>query len=1386
MYDFFIDDDEPPKLFFSLRNTTISEDGGGTYIDVVQTSVLPDARNVTIKATPVSPAETKDYTLSGSTLTIPAHEHFGESLYLAAIDNDTDAPDKMVIISGKTGDTQTDLDPKDVTLTITDDEDAPIVSLKLSETRIPEKEGESTITASLNHPSSETTTIEVSTDPVSPAVADDFTLSDTTLTIEAGETSSSGSVTITANDNDVEEDDKTIVISGSASNTQGVTEPEDVTLTITDKPHVTLALSNSSITEKGGKATVTASLDYPSSEITTVTVSVEPDSPAVAEDFVVTGTTLTIAAGEESSSGTVTISAIDNDTDAPDKTLTVSGSASNRDGVTDPEDLILTIEDDEDAPAMTLVLGGISVLEDGRWVIEENGGQAAVSANLSHPSSEATTVTVTIAVSSGESGDVIYGTGATLTIPPGKKKSNGFVLLVANDNDVDAPDNVVTVLGSASNSQGVYGPGAVSFAILDDEDTPTVTLELSKTPIPEKGGKSTVTATLSHPSSEVTAVTISATPVPPTVGGDFSLTSNRTLTIAAGERSSKGVVTISAIDSDTDDPDKTVAVSGSASNQHGVTDPQDVTLIITDKPVITLLLSSTSISEKAGETAVSAMLDRPSSATTTITVSATPVSPAVAGDFRLTSNRRLTIAAGAESSSGTVKVIANDNDIDAPDKAITIKTRVTNTQGVLAPAAKTLTIVDDEEAPTVTLALSESSIREDGGKAEVTAALDYPSSEKTTVTVSATPVPPAVAADFTLGERTLTIAAGETTSSGVVTIAANDNDVDAPHKTITIEATASNKQGVTDPSDLALTITDDEVIFDLAGLEDVELPENQSYSVMVTLSGDEPVDAVAWALSGADASLFALSEAADNEATVSMAARDFETPVDADGNNVYQFTLTATDAEDNEASASASITVTDVAEDAAPEQERRLMRSLVSGVARSALDGAVDVIGMRFDAAPGASALSIAGWPVRGAHSPEALAERRPGDLTPAADPTGLRSDATVSDAALLSGSAFTLPLGTSDANIGGDPSWTVWGRGDWRQFEGPVEKGRYDGSLRAGWLGLDARLSERFLTGLAISRGTSETDYSTEENQGRLETALTSIWPYLQMTMHSGGEAQLVLGVGRGEVEHHPADRQAERADLDMVAASVGGRLPVARHGRFTLATTGAVSLAEFWTDGSPVASIGDLKATSWRLRGGVEAEHDGLALTASGWTLQPRVALALRRDGGDGITGTGAELSTGARLSAPRTRFSLNASGHWLALHSESGVREWGASLEARLMPGDNGRGFSLALGPTWGSPQDGVLMRERLFEDDHFIDRNPWNPSLTARAGYGFANSGGLLTPFAEIQLAGDRDDADRYRLGIAFTSPAGLAVKLSGEHRAISNPDTRIGLDLHVRF
>ena len=505
---------------------------------------------------------------------------------------------------------------------------------------------------------------------------------------------------------------------------------------------------------------------------------------------------------------------------------------------------------DEDIEACTVVKVTIELSSTS---INENGGSTTVTAKLDRALGAEATVVISATPQSGATNsDYELSTNTTLTIGAGETTSTGTVTITAVDNDRDEPDKKITVQGTASSTETVTGPDDVTLTIEDDEITPTVTLELSSSSINENGGSTTVTAILDRALSAEATVLISVTPQSGAANSDYELSTNTTLSFNAGETTSTGTVTITAVDNGRDEPDKTIAVSGTATSTETVTGPVDVTLTIEDDedaPTVTLELSSTSILENGGSTIVTATLDRPSSAETTVTVSANHMSPVMASDYVLSDNTTLTIGVGATTSTGEVSITAVDNDVDTPDKAVTIQGMAVNAQGITDPTGVTLTITDDDNAPMVTLVLSSASISENGGSTTVAATLDRPSSSVTRVMVSADPQPPATSADYVASPNaTIIIAAGKIESTGEVTITAVDNDVDTPNKTVTIQGVATNAQGITSPANVTLTITDDDVAAVTAPLS-VAVTEGSSSDLSVALSS-QPTGAVTVMITG--------------------------------------------------------------------------------------------------------------------------------------------------------------------------------------------------------------------------------------------------------------------------------------------------------------------------------------------------------------------------------------------------------------------------------------------------------------------------------------------------------------------------------------------------------
>ena len=271
-----------------------------------------------------------------------------------------------------------------------------------------------------------------------------------------------------------------------------------------------------------------------------------------------------------------------------------------------------------------------------------------------------------------------------------------------------------------------------------------------------------------------------------------------------------------------------MTVSGSADNTLGVEPPLSQTLTITDDEspttTVTLTVSPGTVSEGATGMAqtvtVTAAFDgAPRPADTAVTVSVADGTAVAGTDYTAVSNVTITIATGDTSGTATFTLAPVDDNVDEPNETVVV-TGTTTVSGlnVAPPGGLRVTVEDDDDAPAVKLVLSPDSVSENGGSSTVTAELEHPSSEETTVRVSASPVTPAEADDYTLSGSVLTIVAGQTASTGTVTIAAEDNNVHAPDKRVTVSGSARNDQGVEPPSSKTLTITENDTASDTVEL----------------------------------------------------------------------------------------------------------------------------------------------------------------------------------------------------------------------------------------------------------------------------------------------------------------------------------------------------------------------------------------------------------------------------------------------------------------------------------------------------------------------------------------------------------------------------------------
>ena len=800
-----ITDDDVPAVTvqFSQGSYTVAE--GATQSVTVTLSADPE-RTVVVPITTVNQGTASDADYSGvpSSVTFDAGETSKSFTFSATQDTDNDDGESVQLGFGSLPDAGVSAGtPAGTTVNITDD-DVPAVTVQFSQGSYTVAEGATqSVTVTLSADPERTVVVPITTVNQGTASDADYSGVPSSVTFDAGETSKSFTFSATQDtDND---DGESVQLGFGSLPDAGVSAgtPAGTTVTITDDdvPAVTVQFSQGSYTvAEGATQSVTVTLSADPERTVVVPITTVNQGTASDADYSGVPSSVTFDAGETSKSFTFSAT---QDTDNDDGESVQLGFGSLPDaGVSagTPAGTTVNITDD-DVPAVTVQFS------QGSYTVAE-GGTQTVTVTLSADPERTVTIPLTAAGQGGASSGDYSGVPASVTFDSGEI-SRTFTFSATQDDVDDDGESVQLGFGVLPTGVSTGGTATSTVTITDDDAAAgKVTLELTPATINESGtgNASTVTASIPSASSAATTVTVSVNPADTT-----TLTGNTTLTIPAGDMNSTGVVTITAVNDDAYTGNRTVVVSGTAVNSVGVTDPDDVTLMITDDDAaagkVTLALTPATINESGTGNAstVTASIPSASSAATTVTVSVNP-----ADTTTLTGNTTLTIPAGDMNSTGVVTITAVNDDAYTGNRTVVVSGTAVNSVGVTDPDDVTLTITDDDAAAgKVALALTPATISESGtGNAStVTASVPSASSAATTVTVSVNP------ADTTTltGNTTLTIPAGDTNSTGVVTITAVNDDAYTGNRTVVVSGTAVNSVGITDPDDVTLTITDDDI-----------------------------------------------------------------------------------------------------------------------------------------------------------------------------------------------------------------------------------------------------------------------------------------------------------------------------------------------------------------------------------------------------------------------------------------------------------------------------------------------------------------------------------------------------------------------------------------------
>ena len=411
-----------------------------------------------------------DYSEATGKLTFAAETTAAQEIRVSIADDTVDEDEEETFTVTLSGATNATLAGGGTTLSATgtiedDDETASTaVTLSVDPASVAEEgsEREITVTGTLDQaPRAQATAVTVSVaGDTATAAADFVAVADFELTIAAGERSGTGTFTLEPVDDEVDEADETVTVSGAAPGTDlSVTETQ-VTITDNDTRGVTVKPTELKLTE-GDSATYKVVLGSQPTDTVMVRMAVSGD-----DDMTVIPESLTFTTGTWAEAQTITVTAGPNvDGGGPPTRLTHQVSGADYEGMP-AEPVTVTISDDDTEPGQPLT---VSIAAVAATVAEGRPARFTVTraGDMAEPLSVAVRVT--------ERGSFIAG------VPPTRVEfaahtATATLLVPTDDDTTEEPDGTVTASLAAGDGYVTVEPASATVRVTDDDAPPELTI----------------------------------------------------------------------------------------------------------------------------------------------------------------------------------------------------------------------------------------------------------------------------------------------------------------------------------------------------------------------------------------------------------------------------------------------------------------------------------------------------------------------------------------------------------------------------------------------------------------------------------------------------------------------------------------------------------------------------------------------------------------------------------------------------------------------------------------------------------------------------------------------------------------------------------------------
>ncbi len=444
--------------------------------------------------------------------------------------------------------------------------------------------------------------------------------------------------------------------------------------------------------------------------------------------------------------------------------------------------------------------------------VNEDAGTATMTATLDIPPTQGVTIAYAAVNHTAIAGIDYVTTTGTLTFTPGLTLTTLTIPIL--DDALDEPDKALTVTLGNPISIAVGIPNKAVLTIVDDDPPPTIQFGAAAYSADEDVGVVPITVTLGVASAFTVTVDYAASEGTATAGSDYTAISG-TLIFDPGQTAQTFDIPI--LNDTADEADETVMLTLSNPDNATLGSFNPVTLTLVDDddpPAVQFSVAAYSVAESAGAVSITVTLGAVSGKTVTVEYTTSDGTATAGSDYTATTGSLLF---APDQTSQTFEVPILDDADDEEDETVTVTLSNSDNATLGLPNPATLTVLDDDDPPTVQFSAATYSADESAGAVSITVTLNAISGKTVTVDYATSDETATAGSDYTTASGTLTFAPGQTVQTFEVPIL--DDAIDEADETVLLTLSDAGDAMLGSPNPAMLTILDDdgpEVAFNAA------------------------------------------------------------------------------------------------------------------------------------------------------------------------------------------------------------------------------------------------------------------------------------------------------------------------------------------------------------------------------------------------------------------------------------------------------------------------------------------------------------------------------------------------------------------------------------------